>query len=138
MTQEETPTATHLGYSIVYVEHVPETLAFWQAAFGLELGFLHDGEDYGELATGTTKLAFTAHRLAATAVPIPYEPVTADGPCQGFELTLVTPDPDAVYRSAVAAGARSVAEPHDAPWGQRVSYVRDPNGILVGIASPMG
>jgi len=39
----------HFGYSIIYVASVPETLAFYDKAFGLQTGFLHESELYGEL-----------------------------------------------------------------------------------------
>ena len=47
----------HFGYSIIYVASVPETLAFYDKAFGLQTGFLHASELYGELKTGATTLA---------------------------------------------------------------------------------
>ena len=52
------------GYSIIYVASVPETLAFYDKAFGLQTGFLHESELYGELKTGATTLAFTADEMA--------------------------------------------------------------------------
>jgi len=35
---------------------------------------------------------------------------------------------DAAYASAVAAGARAVAEPQDRSWGGRSGYIADPEG----------
>ena len=52
----------HFGYSIIYVASVPETLAFYDKAFGLQTGFLHESELYGELKTGATTLALTAYK----------------------------------------------------------------------------
>jgi lactoylglutathione lyase len=43
----------------------------------------------------------------------------------------------ALYDKAVAAGAEKVEAPNDKPWGQLVSYVRDPDGNLVNICSPV-
>ena len=54
----------HLGYSIIYVASVPETLAFYDKVFGLQTGFLHEGELYGELKTGATTLAYAADEMA--------------------------------------------------------------------------
>lgn len=45
-------------YSILYVDDVPATLAFYKEAFGFETGFLHEGKDYGELVTGTRNSPF--------------------------------------------------------------------------------
>ena len=70
--------------------------------------------------------------------PTPYRPTTPSGDRPGVEITFTTPDVDALFRHAVDAGATPLAEPHDAPWGQRVSHVADPNGFAVEIATPMG
>ena len=50
-------------YAILYVDNVPDTLSFYEKAFGFETAFLHEGNDYGELITGETKLAFSAKSL---------------------------------------------------------------------------
>ena len=130
------PTPPSFGYAIVYVESVVDTIAFYEAAFGFTDSFVHEGKDYGELKTGTTKLAFTAHELAATAVPFTYTPTTAEAR-PGVEFTLTTPDVDASFARATAAGATPLAEPTDKPWGQRVAYIADLNGFAIGIATPM-
>ena len=39
--------------------------------------------------------------------------------------------------AALAAGATAVRAPAKKPWGQIVSYVRDNNGFLVEICSPV-
>ena len=124
------------GYAIVYVPSVPDTIAFYEKAFGFEHSFVHEGKDYGELKTGETKLAFTSHELAATAVPFTYAPTTPTSR-PGAEFTLTTSDVDALFARALAAGAVELATPHDMPWGQRVAYVADLNGFALGIATPM-
>ena len=50
-------------YTILYVEDVARTLTFYERAFGLKTGFLHESGDYGELVSGDTKLAFSSRRL---------------------------------------------------------------------------
>lgn len=52
-----------LRYTILYVENVAAALDFYEKAFGLERLFLHESGDYGELATGETKLAFSSKTL---------------------------------------------------------------------------
>ncbi len=126
------------GYAITYVDSVEETLKFYEAAFSLKIAFLHPGKDYGELSTGSTKLAFTSNALAKQVVPTPYLESQKDGPAPGFEFTLTTKDVDALYAQALKAGAESICEPVDKDWGQRVAYVKDLNGVLVGLATPMG
>nr|WP_309659712.1 MULTISPECIES: VOC family protein [unclassified Sphingomonas] len=55
----------------------------------------------------------------------------------GFEIALVTDDPQAAYERAVGAGANRVAPPAEKPWGQIVAYVRDIDGCLIEICSPV-
>ena len=126
-----------LGYVIVYVPDVAAAVRFYEQAFGLARGFVHEAGDYAELATGQTRLAFTSHALGASAVPVAYTPLELQRPPAGVELTLVADDVAAAFERAVAAGATPLAQPHDTSWGQTVSYVRDLVGTLVGIASPM-
>ena len=51
-----------LGYTIIYVLNVAESLSFFESAFGLSRRFLHESGDYGELETGETTLAL--HRMS--------------------------------------------------------------------------
>lgn len=127
-----------LGYVIVYVGDVAQALNFYESAFGMTRALLHESGQFGQLNTGTTALAFTSHELGATAVPERYTPLDPASPPVGMEITLLTEEVDAAYERAVAAGATPMSEPHDEPWGQRVAYVRDPFGTLVGIATPVG
>jgi lactoylglutathione lyase len=127
----------HLGYVILYVDDVRRALEFYEEAFGFDRKFLHDSGDFGQLESGSTSLAFTSHSLGRAVVPQGYRPVTKEDKPVGIEFTLVTPTVDEAFDRAVAAGATALSDPHDEPWGQRVSYVRDPFGALIGIASPM-
>jgi hypothetical protein len=54
-----------LGYTIVYVPNVAESLTFFESACGLSRRFLHDVGDYGELESGETTVDFASplHRL---------------------------------------------------------------------------
>lgn len=127
----------NLSYVVIYVPDVPAALSFYESAFGLRRRFLHESEQFGELDTGTTALAFTSHALASEAVPLDYRPLRPADEAAGFELTLTTDDVPAAFDRAVAAGAAEVAAPHDVPWGQTVAYVRDHVGAAVGLATPM-
>jgi len=44
-------------------------------------------------------------------------------------------DVDKEFHRIISAGATPVLEPVDMPWGQRTSYVADPDGNLIEIAS---
>lgn len=127
----------NLSYAIIYVDDVVETVEFYERAFGLERAFIHESNQFAQMKTGTTALAFTSHELGASAVPLEYQHSNRLQPPFGVELTLTSTDVTAAYDRAVEAGAEPVAEPHDTSWGQTVSYVRDLAGILIGIATPM-
>jgi catechol 2,3-dioxygenase-like lactoylglutathione lyase family enzyme len=124
------------GYTIIYVPNVAASLAFFEKAFGLKTRFLHES-GYGELDTGETTLAFACHELGKSNVPGGYIAVDASFLPLGIEIALVTDSVGEAYHRAVLAGAVSVMEPIEKPWGQTVSYVRSPDGILVELCSPI-
>ena len=127
-----------LGYTILYVDDVPATLAAWEDAFGLARRFLHESNQYAELATGDTVLSFAGREFGREHFTDPVTRATFDGPPALFEIGLVTPDVAAAFDRAVASGMQSVVPPVEKPWGQVVGWVKDANGILIEIASPMG
>ena len=125
-----------LGYVIFYVEDVASTVQFFTAAFGLPQRFVTPQGDYGELVTGSTTLAFASLDLASSGVG-GAQFVTHDlaGPSLAASVTLTTDDVPGALATAVAAGGTAVTEPTTTPWGQTVAYLRDPNGILVELAT---
>jgi catechol 2,3-dioxygenase-like lactoylglutathione lyase family enzyme len=123
-----------LRYCILYVADVPATLAFYEAAFGLSTGFLHESNDYAEMATGQTKLAFSSHalmdQLGKTVSTDPAAP-------PAFELALETHDVPAALTRALAADARLEQDVTQMPWGQTLAFVRTPDGTRVEICTPV-
>ena len=128
-----------LGYVILYVKDVSATLAFYEEAFGLSRRFFHDdnGKAYGELENGATRLAFASLELARMHLKQEVVAASLDKAPLGFEIALVTPDVPALYARAVKAGATSVSEPATKPWGQTVAYLRDKDGHIVELCTPM-
>ena len=126
-----------LGYTIVYVPHVAESLTFFESAFGLSRRFLHESGDYGELETGETTLAFASHELGYANFPAGFVAASESSKPLGVEIALVTPSVERAHAKALAAGATELKEPETKPWGQVVSYVRCPDGTLVEICSPV-
>ncbi|WP_417323298.1 VOC family protein [Erythrobacter aureus] len=123
-----------LRYTIMYVENVADSLAFYERAFGLTRGLLHEGGDYGELVTGETKLAFSSVRLMRQLGKSP-APANPDAPV--FEIAFETDDVAAALEKAKEAGAIVKQDVRDEPWGQTTAYTADPNGYLVEICSPV-
>jgi uncharacterized glyoxalase superfamily protein PhnB len=121
------------GYTILYVDSVEGTIAFYEKAFGLKREMVVEGE-FGQLATGATKLGFAAKKM----LPMPaLHSAPSDKPL-ALEIALVTDDVQSAFDKAVAAGAQSVSKPARKPWGQIVAYVRDNNGYLVELCTPVG
>jgi catechol 2,3-dioxygenase-like lactoylglutathione lyase family enzyme len=124
------------GYAILYVADVEKTVSFYEKAFGLTRKMVVPGE-FGELDTGSTRLAFAARSHATTLFTIPIQGGGVDEPAAPMEIALVTPDVEKAFAKAVAAGAIAIAKPAQKPWGQVVAYVRDDNGFLVELCTPM-
>lgn len=121
-------------YTILYVEDVSQSLDFYERAFAVRRGFLHESGDYGELVTGETRLAFSSIRLMnqlgkSPGKPSPQAPV--------FEIAFETADVRQAFDRAVEAGAIAVQDVRQEPWGQTTAYVSDLDGYLVEICSPV-
>ncbi len=126
-----------LGYTILYVEDVLKTVEFYERAFRLKRKMVHESNMYGEMETGETTLAFCVDGLAETH-GFNYRKNTPGDTPAGVEIALVTDDVEAAFKTACDAGAYPQKEPETKPWGQTVSYVRDINGCLIEICSPIG
>ena len=126
-----------LGYTIIYVPSVVDSLHFFNQVFGLEQKFLHESGDYGELETGNTVLAFASHDLGMMNFPDGFTRLSQLERPAGIEIALVTDDVASAIESAVVAGAKLMAEPHDTPWGQTIGYVRSPDGLLIELCTPV-
>jgi uncharacterized glyoxalase superfamily protein PhnB len=126
-----------LGYTILYVEDVARAIDFYERAFGLARRFVTDDGTYGEMETGETTLSFASHTLAGGFIPGGYRRNDPTEPPAGVEIGLVTDDVPAAWNAALAAGATGVSPPETKPWGQTVAYVRDLEGMLVEICTPV-
>ncbi len=124
------------SYTIIYVKNVPETIDFYQKAFKLKLGFIHDSQQYAELDTGNTKLAFASEELAkSNGVDFELNTTEKLSPC--FEIALTSEDVENDFDFACQHGATVIKKPTKKPWGQLVGYVKDVNGIIIEICSPV-
>ena len=126
------------GYTIIYVQDVPASLAFFEAAFGLQRGFVSPDGEFGSLDTGPTSLSFCQHDTALDSVGQPYVVAQTSAQPLGIEIGLVTDDVAAACQRALAAGAQLIKAPQQKSWGQTVAYVRCPDGTLVELCTPMG
>jgi lactoylglutathione lyase len=123
-----------LGYIILYVPDVAQSVAFYEKAFGLVRRFIHESGQYAEMDTGATALAFASEDMVSTTCH-GFRRNRLEDQAAGAEVALVTDDVPKSFTRAVAAGALPVVQPIEKPWGQVISYVRDSNGFLVELCS---
>ena len=133
-------TPPRLAYTVVYVADLDATLRFYERAVGAVVRYVHESGQYAELETGPVTLAFTQDELSITALddlPGGYCPNRPDQPPAGVDLAFATDDVHAAFATAVAAGATPVSMPKVKPWGQTVGYLRDLNGVLFELGTPI-
>jgi lactoylglutathione lyase len=124
------------GYTIIYVKNIERTIAFYESAFNLKTTFIDETKHYAQLATGDTILAF-AHEALAKSNGVEFIENSPTSLPAGFEIALVCDDVNHAYEVACDKGAIAIAPPQTKPWGQTVAYVRDINGILIELCSPI-
>jgi lactoylglutathione lyase len=123
------------GYTIIFVEDVLKTVEFYEQAFGLQRGMVNP--NFAQMQTGEVSLAFGANRNEHKELPIPFRENQADQDPAGIQISFTAEDVSKAFETAISAGAVRVVEPHQMPWGQTISRVRDCNGVLVSIVSEM-
>ncbi len=133
-----TPSAL-LGYLMFYVRDVSASLTFYENAFGLSRRFFQEdkGKAYGELETGACRLAFASLNMAKDQLKQDVVAASPDKTPLGFEIAFVTSDVPELYARAVKAGATVVSAPEAKPWGQTVACLRDKDGHLVELCTPL-
>lgn len=125
------------GYTILYVENVEESIAFYENAFGFKRKFITPESDYGELITGETTLSFASKKLASQNLEEGFIESNLEAKPFAIEIGFITDDVTETVQKATSFGAVIVKEPTQKPWGQIVAYVRDLDGFLVEICTEM-
>ncbi|KZE79698.1 glyoxalase [Myroides marinus] len=124
------------SYTIMYVANVEATVKFYEEAFGFMRKFLTPEEDYGELISGETTIAFAHLDLATSNLSKGYQQVNNEKPF-GIELGFVVEDVTKAIEKVVQAGGKIYEEQKVKPWGQTVGYVLDNNGFLIELCTAM-
>lgn len=125
------------AYTILYVASVPETIDFYEKAFGFQRKFLSPEKDYGELISGETTIAFASLALGNSNFKRGFEKSASDKKPFGVELAFTSDTIDVDFQRAIHAGATEFESLTKKPWGQVVGYVRDNNGFLIEICTPI-
>ena len=126
-----------LGYTILYVSEVTKSVEFYEAAFGFSRKFITPENDYAELLTGETTIAFVSFELANSNLKKGFQTSRQENQPFGIELALVTENVQETIDKAIKYGATVEEETVEKPWGQTVGYIRDIDGFLLEICTPM-
>lgn len=125
------------AYTILYVKDVLETIAFYEKAFGFTRKFVSPEGDYGELLSGETTIAFGSRELAETNFKEGYQLSSSTKKPFGIELAFTTENIEVDFQKAIAEGASEYDRIMEKPWGQKVGYLRDNNGFLIEVCTPI-
>ena len=126
------------NYTILYVRDVTRSITFYEQAFGFIRKFITPENNYGELITGDTTISFASIELAESNLSAGFIESKPGNKPFGIELGFTTDDVQLTFDNAVTAGAIPVEELKTKPWGQSVAYLKDIDGFLIEICTPMG
>jgi catechol 2,3-dioxygenase-like lactoylglutathione lyase family enzyme len=120
------------------VTRFDETYAFYRDALGLAPTFGKPGENYASFAfPGGAQIALFRRSLMAEAVGTATQP-SSRAEQDTAALVLSVEDVDGLYGQLKRAGVEFVDAPVDQPvWGIRAMHLRDPDGNLIEVFSPL-
>jgi len=121
-------------YTIFYVKSVENTLEFYKNSFDINIKFLHESKDYGELNTGETTLAFASLEMAKSNFDIKEIEIKKQFTT---EIVLVTDNVESTLEKALLNKATLVKKPEKKSWGQTVAYIRDIDNNLIELCNPI-
>jgi len=111
-------------------EQLAESKAFYTKLLNLKVSY--DSEWFVQLTSQDSKFELGIIDRTNDMVPRDFQNYP-----QGFYLTFVVDDVDAVFEIAQAERMEIVSEPTDTFYGQRRLLLKDPNGTLVDISAPI-
>ena len=125
------------AYTILYVKDVTKTVEFYEKAFGFTRKFITPENDYGELLVGETTLSFASITLAQSNLKDGFIESNLSNKPFGIEIGFTTDNVKETIATAINAGAALVEDPKTKPWGQTVAYIRDLDGFLIELCTPI-
>jgi uncharacterized glyoxalase superfamily protein PhnB len=125
------------AYTILYVQDVTKAVEFYENAFDFTRKFVTPENDYGELLVGETTLSFASITLAKSNLTDGFTESSLANKPFGIEIGFITDNVEESVSRAITAGATIVENPKTKPWGQVVAYLRDLDGFLIEICTPI-
>ena len=111
-------------------EDLAESKAFYTTLFDFEVDF--DSDWFVHLISKSRQLELGIISKTSDIVPADIQ-----GEATGFYLTLVTENADKVFEIAQEKGFEVASPPEDTFYGQRRLLLKDPNGTIVDVSSPI-
>ncbi|MCX2970105.1 MULTISPECIES: VOC family protein [Streptomyces] len=119
------------SFANILSDRLPETRDFFSELLGLTV--VYDSDWFVSLQDpDDPRHELGVWRRDHELVPEPYRTAPS-----GTVLTFVVDDVDAVHRAAREQGREIVAPPRDTFYGQRSMLVKDPNGQLLDVCTPV-
>lgn len=125
------------AYTILYVTSVEDSILFYEKAFGFQRKFIAPDQTYGELSSGAVTIAMAEKNVASKNFSDGFTPSSLQIRPFGIELGFTVENVDYALEKALQAGAKLVELPIIKPWGQTVAYIRDVDGFLIELCTPM-
>ncbi|TFG26304.1 VOC family protein [Candidatus Thorarchaeota archaeon] len=127
-----------LAYIRLLVQKFDECFCFYRDVMGFPVTWGNEGENYASfrIGDGTSLSIFTRGLLAEVigTSDLPNHSIAQDS----FALIFGVESVDNTILNLKKKGANIIFQPVDNPrWGIRIAYVRDPDGNLIEINSPM-
>lgn len=127
------PDGYHSVQPYMMFNHCAEAIAFYTKAFGAKEKLRMPGPE-GRIMHAEIEIGDSVIMMADDAPQVNSRSVEHFGGSP-VSILIYTEDCDAMYRTALAAGATSDREPADQPYGDRMSGITDPFGYKWWIAT---
>ena len=115
----------------IITDDVTRLVGFYERATGVQADW--SGEDFAELRTPCATLAIASTRTVPLFAPGAARP--ADN--HSVIIEFLVDDVDSVYKNLADVVTDFVNEPTTMPWGNRSLLLRDPDGNLVNLFTPV-
>ena len=111
-------------------DKLSESRDFYTKLFDFNVNY--DSDWFVHLISADKKLELSIIDRTNQIVPVEYQNFP-----QGFYITFVVENTDKVFEIAKEEGFEVLSEPSDTFYGQRRLLLKDPNGGLVDVSSPI-
>ena len=111
-------------------ECLPESRDFYIHLFDFKIDF--DSDWFVHLISESKNL-----ELGIISKPHDIVPKEAQVNPSGIYITFVVENTDAIFELAKTINCEIISEPHDTFYGQRRLLLKDPNGVVVDVSSPI-